>query len=577
MTKSILQKISKLGNLVVAWFNFFMFFAMRPCWSGISKTLGYEDSGSWLVLNLPVIIWILLGLLFAANIVLYCLLGKKGRSMLYSYVLNGVNCVFLVAVFVIIALGAKDYMDYIWPTFWEYFFYTLATLALLWLVLVYPRTAAAKSKWYKRLVVVMVLVVMGLSLVNPTINDIHTGAVVYAVEDQYQIVFSSKTEARAWVEIDGVRYYDNYNGSNRSNTRIHKVTVPMKVLNDAGAYEIHVQKMTYRGPFGGYKGRDISQSYTFRGVDASDGLDYYAISDIHMGRKISVDAYKNCGKKVELLVMAGDIVSMMDSFDDANLTNVIAHDMTGGSIPVIYARGNHELKGKYSEYFDQFVGSFNGKFYYNVWLDNTYVAVLDIGEDHDDDWWEYYGTADYEKYRAEQYDMLSQTLGEGKYASCDYKMAVCHIPPVFVNSRKNHEHCKATLTDLLNKLDINMCISGHQHDLLIFEPDTVVPNQKLTYNESYKPGGKTYKGYVTDYQFVNMLVSKRGYEQLDSSDLIGVDSQIGLLVSVDFSANTQTCTYTNSLGNAVSVVNPFADINYGTTFAFDLATNRLVK
>ena len=35
---------SKISNLVLSWFNFILFFAMRCCWSGISKTLGYEDN-----------------------------------------------------------------------------------------------------------------------------------------------------------------------------------------------------------------------------------------------------------------------------------------------------------------------------------------------------------------------------------------------------------------------------------------------------------------------------------------------------------------------------------------------------
>ena len=43
MIKRVLEKVSKIGNLVFAWFNFMMFFAMRPCWSGISKTLKYEE------------------------------------------------------------------------------------------------------------------------------------------------------------------------------------------------------------------------------------------------------------------------------------------------------------------------------------------------------------------------------------------------------------------------------------------------------------------------------------------------------------------------------------------------------
>ena len=62
MLKKIMLKFSHIGNLVVSWFNFMMFFAMRPCWSGISKTLKYEEMCekfgvdhfiSNLILNLP--------------------------------------------------------------------------------------------------------------------------------------------------------------------------------------------------------------------------------------------------------------------------------------------------------------------------------------------------------------------------------------------------------------------------------------------------------------------------------------------------------------------------------------------
>ena len=396
-------------------------------------------------------------------------------------------------------------------------------------------------------------------LFNVSFNRITTGAVVYAVEDEYQIVFSSATEGRAWVEIDGERYFDNYNGVNRTFTKVHKVSVPMNVLNEAKEYEIHVQKVTYRGPFGGYFGRDISEEYKFRPANASDGIEYYSISDIHMGGKPSAKTVSYFDN-LDFLVVAGDIVSMMDSFEDANLTNIYANQMTNGEIAVVYARGNHELKGKYAEEFHNFVGTYNNKFYYNVWLDNTFITVLDMGEDHDDDWWEYYDTAYYEQYREQQYEMLEDTLLEARYLAYDYKLAVCHIPVVFVNSRHNHEEAKATFTELLNKLDINMCISGHQHDLLVFEPGTVTPNEKLNYNSDYKPG-KTYKGYLTDFNFVNLGVSKRGLEQFDSSNLTSMKSQIGVHTFVDFNKNTQTVKFTNSKGEAVSVLNFYAETN----------------
>ena len=69
--KNILLKISKIGNLLLSWFNFFMFFAMRPCWSGISKTLEFEKNGLDIILHLPVIIWALLFLIALSNTILY--------------------------------------------------------------------------------------------------------------------------------------------------------------------------------------------------------------------------------------------------------------------------------------------------------------------------------------------------------------------------------------------------------------------------------------------------------------------------------------------------------------------------
>ena len=118
MIKTILKRISKIGNLVITWFNFAMFFAMRPCWSGISKTLGYGDNQSWLLYNLPALIW---GLLFiiAITTTLFYITSKKDKK-LWSYIFNAINLLFLIVILVIIKLGAIDYLDYIWPNFFKY-------------------------------------------------------------------------------------------------------------------------------------------------------------------------------------------------------------------------------------------------------------------------------------------------------------------------------------------------------------------------------------------------------------------------------------------------------------------------
>ena len=199
---------------------------------------------------------------------------------------------------------------------------------------------------------------------------------------------------------------------------------------------------------------------------------------------------------------------------------------------------------------------------------------LDIGEDHDDDYWEYYGTVNYDEYRKEQLEFIKKEIENKDYQNYKYRLVLSHIPIVFVNSRKNHVPFKDDLTALLNQMDIDMALSGHQHDLFVFEPNIIKPNETLTYNKEF--GGKKYKGYLTDFNFPSMLISKRGLTQTDSSDLTS-NKQIGLLIEVDFTKNKQIATYNNYYGEKVNIVNPFAEINYGNQIEIDLETKVFSK
>ena len=160
-------------------------------------------------------------------------------------------------------------------------------------------------------------------LVNFSITYIQYKPVVYAVEDTYQIVFSSNSNSLGWLEIDGVKYYDLYAGSQKSFTKVHKIEVPMEKLDESRGYSIHCQKMIYRGPFGGIKGNIIEEQYNFRPVDSSDGLNYYSLSDIHMGSKAVLKA-ANYNQEKEFLVIAGDSISLVDSYSDAQYTEINA-------------------------------------------------------------------------------------------------------------------------------------------------------------------------------------------------------------------------------------------------------------
>ncbi len=523
--------------------------ALRINHSGISKFLGADTNPSFLVMNLPLLVCILawVGVAFA-------FLGLAGRKRWACVTGLVVGAIMTLGAVVVIYFGAWDYLDFILVHFWKSLAVSAAIGAFA-LILFFPIRGRRALKWSLLGLVVLVAVVVGYEL-RPC--DFTYGAVVYAVEDEYQIVFSTSDSAMAWVTVGDENYYDLYAGSSRSVDRVHKVTVPQSELDAAGGYTIHAQQMIYRGPFGGYKGPTLSREYSFRGVDSSDGLNYAALSDVHGAADAAARAAA-AGEELDFLVLLGDLISMVETEDDAQYANYLAHKITGGSIPVIYARGNHEIKGEYAEVLYKYVGSKNQEFSYTVTLgDSVYAVVLDMGEDHEDDWWEYYGTAQFDIYRSRQTRMLQAELEAGEYEKYPYRMAVCHIPVMLIEEEQRlFESTRLDWTRLLNEMEVDISISGHEHRIWYFLPDTLEADTPLAFSQGYgsakKPGI-----LVTDFEFPTFLVGQRSLAQNTSTQKWALTDYMCLHTHVDLAQGQQTSRYLTSLGESVKVVYPFA-------------------
>ncbi len=544
----LLPGISYVLSLVSALF----WVALRINYSGISKFLGADFNQSFLIMNLPVMVCVLswAGFLLA----FFGLVLKKKWASLAGLIIGSVTA---LGALVVVYFGAWDYLNFIGVHFLK----SIAGAVLLHLLaglLFFPVVKKTKTvlilKWAVLTLAVLGMVIWGYQL-RPC--RFTYGAVVYAVEDDYQIVFSTSDSAMAWVTIDGIDYYDLYAGSARSKDRVHKVTVPQSALDAAGSYTTSAQQMIYRGPFGGYKGKTLSRSYDFRPVDPSDGLNYAALSDVHGAAEAAAKAASD--DKLDFLVLIGDMVDMVETEKDAQFPNKLAHAVTKGSFPVIYARGNHEIKGEYTEVLYKYVGSKNQNFYYTVTLgDSVFAAVLDMGEDHEDNWWEYYGTAKFSLYRQEQSRMLEEALAEGSYRCYPYRMAICHVPIVHIDKHGYFEASRLEWTELLNQMEMDISLSGHEHRVWFFLPDTLEPGEAISYSPRYDASGKTPGGTVTDFRFPAFLVGQRSRDQFTPTQKMTTTDYLCLHTSVNLEAGTQVNIYRNSFGEILPMEYPFA-------------------
>ena len=549
-------------------------FAMRVIWSGISKVL-YEAMGKTepteFLLNLPLYISIFLWFLFVFAVVN---LVRKGNKKKAATVLVVLLAVFTVASIVVVVMGAVDYLYFILPKFFLSLLVSLCIAGFAYL-LFFPAVKNDKlSVVVKCAILAMVILVVVFKGYGVTLGSRFTyEPVVYAVEDTYQIVFSTNHPATAWVEIDGESYYDLFAGSMKSKDTVHKITVPQEKLDKAKAYSIHAEKMIYRGPFGGFKGNEISKEYSFRPVDSSDGLVYYTMTDVHHAEKGAVPA-ANSVENLDFLVILGDSVGMVEYESDVQFSNLLAYNVTKGEIPVVYSRGNHEIKGAYAEELYKYVGSKNEEFYYWFTLSDVFGINLDLGEDHNDGWWEYYGTDQFDLYREKQTQFLQELVQNKPYEEYDYTLVTCHIPIQFVNNRKDHEGTKAQWTQLLNQIQPDMAVYGHQHDLYPFlDGQNTMYNEegKLIYNSQFVgETGKTYGGYLTDYTFNGFIAGRRGTAQDDDISALNRTEHVGLAVRVDMMGKTQVCQFINTSGDVVPVYNPFVEGSSQTEILLNL-------
>ena len=557
--KNLWGIICAIWALIIALF----WFAMRVIWSGISKVVSEAaglDAPDAFMLNLPLFVsiffWIVLALAVANLIWLKDKLWTK-------ITLTAMLGVFTIVSVVVVVLGAIDYLYFIWPKFFMSLFVSLCLAGFALLVFFPPLKNSKYCTAMKCGLVALVIIVTIFHGYGVTIGSYFTyEPVVYAVEDTYQIVFSTNHSATAWVEIDGEKYYDLFAGSMKSEDTVHKITVPQDKLDAAKSYSIHAEKMIYRGPFGGFKGDEISKSYSFRPVNSSDGLVYYTVTDAHHAREGAVKSALSV-ENLDFLVILGDSVGMVEYENDVQFSNLIAHDVTKGEIPVVYARGNHEIKGDYAEQLHKYVGSKNESFYYWFKLTDVFGITLDLGEDHNDGWWEYYGTDRFTLYHEEQTKFLEELVETKPYEDYKYTLVACHIPIQFINSRKDHVEVKERWTELLNQIAPDLAVYGHQHDLYPFlEGQKTMYNSKgkLVYNSLFKgEEGKTYGGRLTDYTFNGFIAGRRGTSQTDEVGSLNRTDYVGFAVQVDLEAETQKCWYVNSRGEAVSVYNPFVE------------------
>ena len=305
-------------------------------------------------------------------------------------------------------------------------------------------------------------------LFNLKPNYINANPVVFAVEDEYQICWSTSTTATASVEIDGKLYYDGESGVEKAST-IHKVRVPRETLDSARRYTVISRGVIHRRTYVSTLGNECRKTFDFRPVDGSDGLRFYSFSDNHMQRTGVARASSYFGDSLDFVVANGDQFNNISHEYQVTLVYRTLSKISGSSIPVIMTRGNHETVGSIVDESDRFMPSCDGKFYYTVRFGDTMFVVLDYATDHADD--EVVARpSHFAAYREQELDWLEKLADTDMSDSgINHIVALCHVSFLRLGARTNAEHC-FKFAELTDKLGVELLICGHSHKTEFLAP-----------------------------------------------------------------------------------------------------------
>ena len=260
---------------------------------------------------------------------------------------------------------------------------------------------------------------------------------VFAVNDTYQIIVSSHEETVAAIRVGDNVYYDDANGILRSRCYAHKIEVPMAELDAVCEYAVILRKVTDRSEPHAPRTEPLPDAvFSFRPASGKDTLNVYHLSDVHNYDDAAIKAGRYWEDTLDLLILNGDIPNHSGRVEKFDTVYHIISELTHGSIPCVFARGNHDTRGAAAEEFGDYTPTSNGKTYYTFRIGALWGLVLDCGEDKSDDHPEYGGTVCFHAFRKKETDFIKSIIkssaSEYEAEGVKYRLVVCHVPFTYI-------------------------------------------------------------------------------------------------------------------------------------------------
>ncbi len=291
---------------------------------------------------------------------------------------------------------------------------------------------------------------------------------VFAAGSNYEIFFPAEEPSILWIRIGDREFADDACGLYRSDTDMHRVSVPQEILDAARSYTVCTRKVIERRSNGSILEDTVETEYAFRPVPKGSCRAYH-ISDAHNKADGPIAAARAFGP-IDFLIVNGDLAGHSRDRTIVDVTYTIISEITHGEIPVVYARGNHDTRGAFAEKLGDYFPFPNGKSYYTFRLGDLWGIVLDTGEDKPDDHIEYGGTACFHAFRLAETDFIRRAAASGEANAPDIRRRLVIVHNPFTEVLKPPFNIELDLFSewariLREEIHPDVMIAGHMHRL----------------------------------------------------------------------------------------------------------------
>ena len=340
---------------------------------------------------------------------------------------------------------------------------------------------------------------------------------VFVIGQSYELLLFAEQNGIFWVEVNGERYYPDNAGTLASELPYAKVRLPQTVLDGAKNYRVCYRKTIVRRAYFSEIGEVETADFAFHPLTKTRDIHLYHIADVHYAFAVGKKTATYFGDDLDLLVVNGDIGEVETEQNYKEVARFVG-EITGGSLPVLFVRGNHDTRGHLAEKYTDYFPAEGKNTYFTFEVGPLCGVALDCGEDKPDNHREYgggyggapvyNGTNAFEPYRRRETDFLrGVTLPQGKIP-----FAVCHICPVQTTERAGNcfDIEREVYTEWnaeLERLGIYLMLCGHVHRAYMLMPGD--PASLLPHNYPVVVGSATFKGQ-TDLVGAAITLSPEG-------------------------------------------------------------------